>query len=149
MEIKPLALNAWLHGLIEHNHHLLLQAVVQWELDPNITNIQADEYHLGIALTNLLDNAVKYAPAHSTLTVSTRHKPGWVGVAVKDQGPGIPPDMQNPIFGEYYRLEPESHIRGVGLGLSIVQQIARAHGGSVEVNSTPGQGATFCIWIPQ
>jgi signal transduction histidine kinase len=148
LEPKPLELNPWLRTLVQTNPHLLLNHEVALQLAPQVGSVLADEYHLGVALTNLIDNAAKYSPAHSTIAIETRTQPGFIGIAVTDQGPGIPPEVQDKVFGEFFRLAPESQIRGVGLGLSIVNRIARAHGGLVELTSTPGHGATFCIWLP-
>lgn len=148
LEPKPLALQAWLRTLIQTNPHLLLNHAVNWQLAAEVDTLVADEYHLGVALTNLIDNAAKYSLADTTITIATQTKTGYVGIAVIDEGPGIAPDSQEKIFTEFFRLAPESQVRGVGLGLSIVQRIVQAHGGHVTLNSTPGQGATFCIWLP-
>ncbi|PUE38616.1 sensor histidine kinase [Limnohabitans sp. Hippo3] len=148
LEPKPLALQAWLRTLIQTNPHLLLNHAVNWQLAAEVDTLVADEYHLGVALTNLIDNAAKYSPADTTITIATQAKTGYVGIAVIDEGAGIAPNSQEKIFTEFFRLAPESQVRGVGLGLSIVQRIVQAHGGHVTLNSTPGQGATFCIWLP-
>jgi len=145
---NPIHLPDWLHTLAKTNQHLLLNHPVQWQLQTELPLILADEYQLSVALTNLLDNATKYAPAHTAILIETRQKPGFAGIAVTDQGPGIPQEAQKKVFLEFFRLAPASHIRGVGLGLSIVQGIVHAHGGHVELSSVEGQGATFCIWLP-
>jgi signal transduction histidine kinase len=148
LELKPLELQPWLRTLINTSPHLLLNHQVELRLHPEVEKILADEYHLGIAMTNLLDNAAKYSPTESTILIETRLKKDHVGIAVSDHGPGIPTEVQDKIFTEFFRLSPENSIRGVGLGLSIVQRIARAHGGHVELASKLGDGATFCIWLP-
>jgi len=148
LEPKTLALHQWLKTLTQTNPHLMLNHRVDLELDPGVQNIWADEYHLGVALMNLIDNAAKYAPSETTITISTRTKPQHVGIAVSDQGPGIAVELQGKIFTEYFRVAPESQTRGVGLGLSIVQRIVQAHGGHVSLVSAPGRGSTFCIWLP-
>jgi signal transduction histidine kinase len=148
LEPKPLALQPWLRTLIQTNPHLLLNHAVKLQLTPEINTLVADEYHLGVALTNLIDNAAKYSPADTTITIVSRSKTGYVGIAVTDEGPGIAHDSQGKVFSEFFRLAPESQVRGVGLGLSIVQRIVQAHAGHVTLDSTPGQGATFCVWLP-
>ena len=65
-----------------------------------------------------------------------------------NEGPGIPLEVQEKVFAEFFRIAPENNIRGVGLGLSIVHRITMAHGGHMELSSMPGHGATFCIWLP-
>lgn len=148
MERRRLDLQPWLRTLVQANPHLLLNHGLDLKLSPEVTQVVADEYHLGLALTNLIDNAAKYSPENSTITIETRVKPGFAGIAVSDQGSGIAPDVQEKVFAEFFRVAPESHVRGVGLGLSIVKRIAEAHGGHVALTSAPGQGATFCIWLP-
>jgi signal transduction histidine kinase len=144
---QPLKLSSWLGTLVSTRQHLFFNHEVALQMNPQADNVLADEYHLDVALSNLIDNAAKYSPDHTTITIETRLKPGFVGIAVTDQGPGIAQEDQDKVFGEFFRLAPESRIRGVGLGLSIVDRIVRAHGGHVELTSTPGSGATFCIWL--
>jgi signal transduction histidine kinase len=148
LEPKMLELQPWLHTLIKTSPHLLLSHSTQLRLSPDVSHVFADEYHLGIAVINLIDNAAKYSPPSTTIFIETLFKQGYIGIAVTDQGPGIPKDLQDKVFADFFRLSPESNIRGVGLGLSIVQRIAQAHGGYVDLSSSPGQGASFCIWLP-
>jgi len=148
LDLKPLDLDVWLQELLETHTHLLPNHKVDLKISMESVIIMADEYHLDLAISNLIDNATKYAPAQSTITIETRSKAGFVGLAVTDQGPGIPLEAQDKVFKEFFRVTPESQIRGVGLGLSIVQRIVHAHKGHVTLDSTPGRGATFCIWIP-
>lgn len=148
LELKPLDLQPWLQTVIKTSSHLVLNHTVDLQLHPDVNTVMADEYHLGVALTNLIDNAAKYSPASSQITIATQVKDGHVGIAVTDCGPGIPQEAQDKVFAEFFRLSPENSVRGVGLGLSIVQRIARAHDGEVTLSSTPGHGSTFCIWLP-
>lgn len=113
---------------------------------------EGDPELLEFALYNLLNNAVKYSPEGSTVEVSVRANSA-LGIAmldVKDQGAGIATDEQSKIFDRFYRTEDatKSGQPGLGLGLSIVREIARHHGGSVQVQSRPGQGATFSLVLP-
>lgn len=148
LDIKPLELTPWLRTLIKTNSHLLHNHQVHLKLPSEIGSVSADEYHLGVALINLIDNAAKYSPVNSTIIIETRLKPTHIGIAVIDNGSGIAQEVQDKVFSDFFRISSESTVRGVGLGLSIVQRIARAHDGYVELSSTPGQGATFCIWLP-
>jgi len=148
LEPKQLELKPWLHAVIKTSTHLLLNHSVKLHFHPEVDTVLVDEYHLGVALTNLIDNAAKYSPTETTITVGTRLKAGYVGIAVTDLGPGIPQEVQEKVFAEFFRVSPESSVRGMGLGLSIVQRIAHAHGGHVVLSSTPSHGSTFCIWLP-
>jgi len=102
------------------------------------------------ALANLLDNAVKFAPTGSPVTVSAGRMDGWAWVALRDHGEGISAEDQIRIFDRFWRKD-RSRSRssgGSGLGLSIVRGIAESHSGSVRVSSQPGRGAVFVLWIP-
>lgn len=100
---------------------------------------------------NLLSNAVRYTPAGGQVTVSLGADVDEVIVEVADTGIGISPEAQARIFERFYR-SPEARlleIRGLGLGLALVQQLAAAHGGRIEVQSTLDQGSTFRIRLPR
>ncbi len=103
------------------------------------------------ALVNLLDNAIKFSPADSTVWVDAQQAGSEIVMRVKDQGCGIPPEHLDRIFERFYRVDAgrSRKVGGTGLGLAIVKHIAQAHGGRVTVESTPGEGSTFSIMIPQ
>jgi two-component system phosphate regulon sensor histidine kinase PhoR len=126
--------------------NMTLEAHIAEELPP----IQLDANAFTLAVLNLVDNAIKYAADGKKIELSLRREDDRVVLAVKDFGPGIPVDEQTRIFERFYRakemrLKP---IRGSGIGLALVQHIARAHGGDITVESTPGNGATFQLWLP-
>ena len=102
------------------------------------------------ALINLVDNAIKYSPAGSRITTSTRSADGHVVLEVHDQGDGIPLREQGSLFELYYRVPGRSarRERGSGLGLPFVKAVAERHGGRVEIESQPGAGSTFRIVLP-
>ncbi|MEX2583236.1 MAG: ATP-binding protein [Gemmatimonadota bacterium] len=106
-----------------------------------------DERRFGQAVCNLLNNAVKFTPEGGTVRVGTGWNEGFAFVYVRDSGPGIPSDQLDHVFDRFWQLD-DGHIGGAGLGLAIVRGIAQAHGGSVSVESTPGQGSTFSIAVP-
>jgi signal transduction histidine kinase len=100
-------------------------------------------------LTNLIDNAVKYSPAEGEVEVSAYQEDGRVLVDVRDQGPGIAKEDQKLIFEKFGRVTTGGTTRpGTGLGLFIARSIAEAHGGALEVQSAPKQGATFTLELP-
>lgn len=148
LELQRLALDQWLSNKLDQYQNLLTQHKLKLVLRSPVRPVMADDYHLDLVLSNLIDNAAKYAPAHSTITIELREKEGFTGLAVTDQGPGIAQDVQEKVFREFFRVRPESEVHGVGLGLSIVQRIVSAHQGHVELISKPGTGSTFCIWLP-
>jgi signal transduction histidine kinase len=112
--------------------------------------IQADREALGRALWNLLDNAVKYAPGSDPVRVSLTRSNGRVGIRVADRGPGIPAEEQARVFEKFIRGQHAraAGIRGTGLGLAMVREIARAHHGEVRLESAPGQGSSFILTLP-
>lgn len=112
--------------------------------------VEGDRLALRQALANLLANAVRLSPAGTTIRVSAGREDPWVWLAVQDQGPGIDPADQERVFQRFWRGDPAaSRAEGrSGLGLTIVRQIAEAHGGEVKLVSEPGRGAAFAVWLP-
>ena len=112
--------------------------------------VTGDRHALRQALANLLANAVRLAPEGSAVTVRAGREGGWVWLAVDDQGPGIDAEDQDFVFQRFWRGTADGNAgeRRSGLGLTIVRQIAEAHGGEVKLVSTPGAGSTFAIWLP-
>lgn len=146
---STIRLQDWLQHTVEANAYLLLNRPLVWHWADGVRDLWADEPLLEIAVANLLENACKYSAVDSPITLETRRQPGLIGIAVIDQGCGIAPEHQKRIFDEFFRVAPESNIMGMGLGLAIVARIAKAHGGHIELNSQPGAGSCFCIWLPE
>ena len=112
--------------------------------------VQGDADRLRQALDNLLDNALRYAPAGSAVTLTATREGDRCAVQVRDSGPGLSDEDQTRIFDRFYRAD-ESRARqsgGLGLGLAITKAIAEAHGGRVQVQSVPGAGAAFTLILP-
>ena len=136
----------------EENRELARAADVSIDMrgSSGVSVVKGDGDALKRALANLVDNALRFAPARSSMVIEVGRAEGWVFVAVSDQGPGIPADEHERVFDRFYRTD-RSRARssgGSGLGLAIVRQIARGHGGSATVFSAPGAGATFVLWLP-
>jgi two-component system phosphate regulon sensor histidine kinase PhoR len=112
--------------------------------------LTGDQEALKRAIWNLLDNAVKYSPEDRHVEVEVSTGDGHITVAVRDRGIGVPASEQAQIFEKFQRGSDarERGIRGTGIGLAMVRQIAEAHGGSVSVHSAPGQGSTFTMRLP-
>jgi signal transduction histidine kinase len=121
---------------------------LECETEPGLW-IDADRLALRQALANLLANAFRVSPDGSNVRVSAGRKPGWIWLGVEDEGPGIASDDQERVFQRFYRGDSTNgEARRSGLGLTIVRQIAEAHGGEVRLVSEPGHGAAFAIWLP-
>lgn len=112
--------------------------------------VRADKDGLRIILENLLDNAVKYTPQGGRVTVDWELQDGAVVLRVKDTGIGIAAADQSRVFERFFRVDKarSRDIGGTGLGLSIVKHLCQAFGGSVNLQSTSGQGSTFTIKLP-
>ena len=114
--------------------------------------IQADRIQIERMISNLLSNAIKFTPPGGEVRVAVRCHPEQVDIVVEDTGPGIPAEHLPHIFERFYRVPEQvssaSPEKGLGLGLSFVAWIAKAHGGTVEVESAPGQGSRFVVALP-
>jgi len=108
----------------------------------------ADAARMRQVFANLLDNAIKYTPEGGAVTIQARRDNGNAVIRVRDTGMGIPPAEQGKIWDRLYRGDKSRSQRGLGLGLSLVRAIVRAHGGRAEVSSQPDQGSEFTITIP-
>jgi two-component system, OmpR family, sensor histidine kinase KdpD len=110
------------------------------DIDPNMA---------GLALRQLINNALKYAPTSSPIYISAKEVPGFVEFRVKNDGPGIPAQEQKAIFDKFYRgQEARLRIPGTGLGLTIARGIVEAHGGTISVESGPETGVSFVFTLP-
>ena len=101
------------------------------------------------AVCSLLDNALKYTPSGGTVTVEVKNYELFSAIRVSDTGPGIPEAEQAKIFGRFYRAPGAYQAEGVGIGLYLTRQIAEKQGGYVKLESTPGKGSTFSLYIPR
>ncbi len=112
--------------------------------------VRGDADRLAQVLDNLLDNALRFSPPGSTVTVTLEAGAGEWSCAVQDQGPGIPAAHLGFIFERFYRADAarSRQAGGAGLGLAIVRALVEAHGGRVQAESLPGQGATLRFWLP-
>lgn len=107
----------------------------------------ADQVRVGQILSNLLSNALKFTPPGGQVRVELRRDEPWAVVRITDSGPGIPADELPHVFDRFFRGRG-SRPGGSGIGLTVVNELARAHGGDVGVSSDPGSGATFTVRLP-
>jgi signal transduction histidine kinase len=112
--------------------------------------INADRTMLERAITNLIDNAIKYTPNGGQITVGVERQDDDIVITVKDSGYGISPENQRMLFERHARIERPEHkrVKGSGLGLFIVRSVAQRHGGRAWVESQEGQGSAFKFSIP-
>lgn len=123
---------------------------VELALDAEIHHVFGDRIHLTNLLYNLIDNAVKYTEQEPRIHIATQSDNEGVTISVSDNGIGIPASEHRKIFDRLYRV-PTGNIhnaKGFGLGLSYVKSVVDRHGGRIRVESQPGKGSTFHIFIP-
>jgi signal transduction histidine kinase len=114
-----------------------------------LPHIRGDRERLRQVLGNLIENAVKYSPAGAVVEVRAQPEDGTVRISVADSGPGIPHDQQRLIFEKFGRADIAGGSKpGTGLGLFIARSIAEAHGGTIDVHSSPNAGSTFTFTLP-
>ncbi len=121
---------------------------LRWSAEPELPALHADHERLLRAVINLIHNAIKFTPAGGAVTVEARARGEWGEIAVRDTGIGIPHAEHERIFERFYKVDRARASTGTGLGLAIVKHTAQAHGGHVEVESSPGAGTTFRLLIP-
>jgi two-component system sensor histidine kinase SenX3 len=102
-----------------------------------------------LAIRQILNNALKYSPAGSGITIDSRQEDQFILITVTDHGPGVSPAEEKKIFDKFYRAtDVRKRVPGTGLGLSITREIIESHGGAVLLKSEPGHGASFTIKLP-
>jgi len=119
------------------------------ELEP-IFAFKFDAKLIRRVLSNLVENAIKYSPQGTSITVRSSEEADWVKVSVADRGAGIPPEEQDRIFSKFYRCgnDETSRVKGSGLGLYLVKYFVELHKGLVELKSEIGRGSVFTISLP-
>jgi signal transduction histidine kinase len=120
------------------------------EVEEDVTMARADPDALEQAVLNLLTNAIKYSGDSREIALRLGRRDGAAEIQVVDRGIGVPAEEQGRIFDKFYRSPTRENelLPGTGLGLTLVEHVAKAHGGSVTVASRPGEGSTFSIHIP-
>jgi signal transduction histidine kinase len=117
-------------------------------LQTNLPPVTADAVALERVFANLLHNALKFTPTGGQVTIHSTQNDKGVVVAVADTGPGLAPEEIPLLFEKYQKAEHSKHQAGTGLGLFIVKSIVEAHEGRISVDSTPGTGTCFSVFLP-
>lgn len=136
------------------NHHLVpaekQELTLITDIAPNVPILNVDANMLERAVTNLIDNAIKYTPNGGKVCAAVACDGNNVIISVRDNGLGISPENQKLLFERHFRIARQEHrlVKGSGLGLFIVRSVAQRHGGQAWVESAEGQGSTFFISIP-
>ncbi len=120
------------------------------ELEAENPLVEADEVHLTNVIYNLLDNANKYSPEKPQISILTRNYPSGLGIRITDQGIGMSREAVQRIFEKFYRVPTGNvhDVKGFGLGLNYVKKIVDLHQGTIRVESQPGEGSSFEVFLP-
>jgi two-component system sensor histidine kinase KdpD len=146
LESEPLRVDELIAAAIQSLGERAASYPIGVELTDDAPWIFADRELMVQALKQLLDNAIKYSPARSAITIAASEANGVVSVSVRDQGQGLTELEQRRVFDKFYRGHRDrSAVQGTGMGLAIAREIAEAHGGSIAVESQLGQGSRFTI----
>lgn len=135
-------------GIVQQRQFTTTNLQIEMEAVPEIIEGWWDEVRIAQALSNIIDNAIKYSPGGGQIHVAVFQTDGRVRLMISDQGVGIAQEDIPLLFQPYSRLHRTRDIKGVGLGLFITRGIVEAHRGSIEVQSELGKGSTFTIELP-
>ncbi|MBI1882447.1 MAG: HAMP domain-containing histidine kinase [Chloroflexi bacterium] len=152
LSCRPTALNEWLPPTLAPWREAVQAKGLDWQatIPSGLPTIEVDPDRLAQVLGNLLSNAIKYTPAGGVVSFAAGLDNGDVWLQVSDTGPGIASEEQARIFEPFYRSQRNRRFpQGLGLGLTIAQDLIAAHGGRLEVESQTGQGSHFTVRLPQ
>ena len=110
--------------------------------------IEVDSALIEQVFANILDNAVKYSPPESEISITVDKKDNEMQITVADKGKGLPPEHEDKVFDKFYRMHSPGYVSGTGLGLSICKGIIEAHGGRIWAKNRPGGGELFVFTLP-
>jgi len=150
LEMQPGSLGEVVERVLDVYRHRPELVRLQTQIEPALPPVRMDQNAMALVLFNLVENAFKYGGDAGDIAVRLCRKNGQVLLQVQDHGSGIPADEQKRVFDRFYRMKSDRTrpIRGAGIGLSLVRQIAEAHGGRVTLESQPGRGSTFTVALP-
>ncbi len=151
IRLEPIELGILISEVLEENRLLAQSCEVSLSQEQiNEVMLPASGSLLARAISNLVENGIRYNHLGGSVTVSVKRQEGWILIRVSDKGIGIPLEELPHIFERFYRVDRSraQHKGGAGLGLSIAAHIVQLHRGHIEATSTPGVGSTFTIWLP-
>lgn len=152
LKYEPIQLSQWLDCTVAPWREAALEKGLVWQaaIPQNLPGLQVDPDRLAQVVGNLLSNAVKYTPAGGEVGVAAGAADEGVWIKVSDTGPGIDPAEQERIFEPFHRSQRGRRFpQGMGLGLTIARDLVTAHGGRLKVESEPGRGSHFTVFLPQ
>jgi two-component system, NtrC family, sensor histidine kinase GlrK len=150
LEVSEFKLRPLIKGVLENQQLTLVAQRVRLDVQVEDLTALADRAKVRLILDNLLSNAVKFTPRGGTISLHARSEREQLLLDVMDSGPGIPPDERNRIFEAFYqgKTPQGGHVKGTGIGLSVVTEFVNAHGGSIEILEAKAGGAHFRVRLP-
>lgn len=152
LQLEPVSLKEIVNEVVDsmklqtEKYHAVVSVEYEGDLE-----LQADRLHLLSVVFNLLDNSLKYSKGDPTVHVALKGENDKVVMSIKDNGIGIAPEFQDKLFEKFFRVPAgDTHnAKGYGLGLSYVSHVVKKHGGTITVDSHPGNGTEFIITLPK
>jgi signal transduction histidine kinase len=150
LTLKPVSLSEIIQSVCDLYEFVAEDKNIVIKQNPSAQiEVVADNNRLQQAFANLIDNAIKYSPPDSVIEIGVEQNSAHTCISFTDHGTGIDPQDQDKIWDRLYRGDRSRSEKGVGLGLSFVKAIVKAHHGTVRVTSQPHQGSTFEILLPR
>ncbi len=151
LERQAINLHNWLPGCLRTWQAAAQEKGIHWEMviPDGVPVLFADPTRLTQVVGNLANNAVKFTPPGGKILITVLLQAEELGLAIQDTGPGISEEEREQIFQPFYRgTHGRRFPQGMGLGLSIARDLTEAHGGRLEIDSQPGSGSRFTVWLP-
>jgi two-component system sensor histidine kinase KdpD len=149
LRLEPCDIQDAIGAALEQLGERLGKRPVKVNLPQNLPLISMDFALFGHALVNLLDNAVKYSPAKTSIEVDVSKTQNTVDIDICDRGIGIPSEDLERVFDKFYRVQRPESVNGTGLGLAICKGIVEAHGGTIQAMNRPGGGTIIRVKLPK
>jgi signal transduction histidine kinase len=123
---------------------------IDLDVPEKLPPVLANRRNMEEVLSNLITNAIKYSPNGGRISISASSGSDYLSIRIQDSGIGIDAEDKNRIFQRFYRVKNEKtrYIQGTGLGLALVKSILESHQGRIKVDSQPGEGSTFFVFLP-
>jgi two-component system sensor histidine kinase GlrK len=150
LEVSEFKVRPLVKSVLENQQLTLVAQRVRLDVQVEDLTPLADRGKVRLILDNLLSNAIKFTPRGGTISIHARSEREQLVLDVMDSGPGIPVEERNRIFEAFYqgKTPQGGHVKGTGIGLSVVTEFVNAHGGSIEILESPAGGAHFRVRLP-